>query len=196
MSDIKTIVAKNIAQLRQKASMTQMELAQILNYSDKAVSKWERAESMPDIAVLAEIAELFGVSLDYLVKEEHDQKQSCKEFAPKYNRGFVIGISILAVWLIALLGFVLISLLSPEIKLHWLSFVYAVPISLIVWLVLNSVWFNSRTNYFIVSLLMWSVLASVYLSMLPLGMNIWIIFLLGAPAQVIIIFWSKIKDKR
>ena len=67
MSDIKTIVAKNIAQLRQKASMTQMELAQILNYSDKAVSKWERELCYPDIFLLSDISNLIGVSIDEMV---------------------------------------------------------------------------------------------------------------------------------
>ena len=63
MSDIKSIVAKNISELRQKRSMTQLELAEQLNYSDKAVSKWERGDSLPDISVLCDIAALFSVPL-------------------------------------------------------------------------------------------------------------------------------------
>ena len=67
-ADIKIVIAKNIADLRLANGMTQLELAERINYSDKAVSKWERAESMPDIAVLTEIADLFQVSLDDLVR--------------------------------------------------------------------------------------------------------------------------------
>ena len=52
MEDIKSIVAKNITELRLLNNMTQMELAEKLNYSDKTISKWERAESTPDISVL------------------------------------------------------------------------------------------------------------------------------------------------
>ena len=63
MEDIKSIVAENIASLRQAHGMTQLELAEKLNYSDKTISKWERAESSPDISVLAEMAALFGVPL-------------------------------------------------------------------------------------------------------------------------------------
>ena len=69
MKDIKSIVAKNITELRIRHNMTQLELAEKLNYSDKTISKWERAESTPDISVLVEIAALFGVTLDALASE-------------------------------------------------------------------------------------------------------------------------------
>ena len=59
MKDLKLVIAKNIAKLRVDSNMTQNELAQKLNYSDKAVSKWERGESLPDISVLVQIAEIF-----------------------------------------------------------------------------------------------------------------------------------------
>ena len=71
MEDIKSNVAKNITELRILNNMTQMELAEKLNYSDKTISKWERAESSPDISVLVEMADLFGVTLDYLVRTEN-----------------------------------------------------------------------------------------------------------------------------
>ncbi len=71
MQDLKPIIAKNIAELRKAASMTQIELATRLNYSDKAVSKWERGESIPDVGVLKEIADLFEVRVDYLLTEDH-----------------------------------------------------------------------------------------------------------------------------
>ena len=88
MEDIKSIVAKNITELRLLNNMTQMELAEKLNYSDKTISKWERAESSPDIAVLVDIADLFGVSLDYLVRTENIEEtvKENKQKETKYNR--------------------------------------------------------------------------------------------------------------
>ena len=65
MDNVKNTIAKNITNLRLANNMTQVELGERLNYSDKAVSKWERAESIPDVTVLVEIAKLFGVTLDY-----------------------------------------------------------------------------------------------------------------------------------
>ncbi|MBQ7255357.1 MAG: helix-turn-helix transcriptional regulator [Oscillospiraceae bacterium] len=194
MNDIKATVAKNIAQLRQEKNMTQLELAEHLNYSDKSVSKWERGDSLPDIAVLAEIAELFGVTLDYLVQETHPQapKQQAQP-ARQYTRGIITGVSVLLVWLIAMLCYVVISLVAGSSGAQWLAFVYAVPVSMIVWLVFNSVWFNPRRNYLIISLLVWTGLAAIHISFLAYGTNIWLVYLLGIPGQLIILLWSRMR---
>lgn len=195
MNNIKTIVAKNITELRKMKGITQLELAEQLNYSDKAVSKWERAESMPDISVLVDIADLFGVPLDYLVREEHTKKEVLPEAEkePKYRKSSITAVSILLVWLIAMLVFVVIMLASEKLTYQWLTFVYAVPVSMIVWLVFNSVWFYPRRNYLIISLLMWSGLASLHLSLLPFGKQIGLIYLLGIPGQIIIAVWAMIR---
>ncbi|MBE7056292.1 MAG: helix-turn-helix transcriptional regulator [Ruminococcaceae bacterium] len=197
MNSIKMVVAKNITELRQSKGMTQLELAEMLNYSDKAVSKWERGESMPDIAVLVEISRLFDVKLDYLISADHDigLLKSSKNRS-EYNRGIITSVSVLLVWFIAVLTFVIIVLLTGKIGYGWLSFIYAIPVSAIVWLVLNSLWFNRKSNYLIISLLMWSLLLSVQLSLLPFGYNVGLIYVIGIPAQIIIILWSVMKKKK
>lgn len=194
MDELKQIIAKNIADLRVSEKMTQLDLAEKLNYSDKAISKWERGESVPDISVLKEIADLFEVSLDYLVEAEHPVKPvpSAKKITRFQNHAFITGISILLVWLIATFIFVIIDL-AVETNKHWLSFVFAIPVSMIVWLVFNSIWFNHRRNFLIVSFLMWSVLISFFISFLAFGNAIWQVFILGVPGQVIILLWSRIK---
>lgn len=196
--NIKEIISKNIAELRNIKGMTQIELAEKLNYSDKAVSKWERGESIPDITVLVEIAEIFGVSLDYLVLDKKEiLAQKREEQKTKIsNHGFITGISIVLVWAVATLIFVIIHSVLSNPKFDYIVFLVAVPVTLIVWLVFNSIWFNKRRNFLIISLLMWSVLASVYLSLLAFGSNQWLIFVLGAPAQIIILLWSKLKYKK
>src|SRR5574344_1560092 len=70
----KEIISKNIVGLRKKAKMTQQDLAEKLYYSDKAVSKWERGESLPDAEMLANIAKLFNVDVNYLFTD-HDYKE-------------------------------------------------------------------------------------------------------------------------
>ena len=135
MNDIKSIIAKNIADLRLAKGMTQLELAEQLHYSDKAVSKWERGESVPEIATLKAIADLFGVTLDHLVNEHSPEEK--KEVAPerKYrfrNRSLVTGMCAVLVWFVALLAFVTVDLLPMEVELHWLAFVYAVPATLLL----------------------------------------------------------------
>lgn len=264
MQNLKPIIAKNISNLRQQNNLTQGDLADKLNYSDKAISKWERAESIPDVAVLKKIADLFDVTLDYLVSE-NDAETNVNEASDSYNssldslstdnsdfgssssnntnhdpanvdyansdfatsdnedynntnksnedsngnkrlrfiykssplrkHGFITGICIILAWLLATLAFVLMDIFTNDNYYHWLFFIYAIPVSCIIWLVFNSIWFNKRRNYFIISLLMWSSLISIVLSLLPFGRNMLLIMILGIPGQIIIYMWSKLKKK-
>lgn len=199
MENIKQIVAKNITDLRRAAGMTQLELAEKLNYSDKAVSKWERGDSLPDVSVLKQIADLFQVTLDYLVTEEHTEpvrERQTYQGRELRNRQIILGISILLVWLAATISFVVMDLVLGSSASNWIVFAYAVPLSMVVWLVFSSLWFNPRWNFLIVSILMWSLLACIYLSVLMAGYNVWIIYILGIPGQAIILMWSGLKWKK
>ncbi len=197
MQELKYIISKNISELRKRESLTQLELAEKLNYSDKAVSKWERGEAMPDIGVLKEIADLFSVSLDYLVEEEHKKIPEAKSSLKLkiHNRGIITAISILAVWLVATFVFITTDIIIDNMRMHWLAFVYAVPLSMVVWLIFNSIWFKKHRNFLIISLLVWTALAAFYLTVLPYGPNLWRVFMIGIPAQIIILMWSMIKNK-
>ena len=200
MDDLRLVIAKNISALRRAAEMTQFELAEQLNYSDKAVSKWERGESVPDIAVLKNIADIFSVTVDYLLEEEHAKKRHGKPQSRirLANRGFITGMSVTLVWLIALLVFVTGDMFREQtLGHHWLVFLWAVPITFIVWLVLNSVWFNKRRNFLIISFLMWASLSAIHVSLIILiDINVRFIYLLGVPGQIIILFWSLIRSKK
>ncbi len=193
MNDIKAIVAKNIAELRQSHKMTQYDLAVKLNYSDKAVSKWERGESLPDVTVLVSIADIFDVPLDYLVREKHPKIEKEKPPKAQYNRPVITAVSVMLVWLVAFIVFLIVSAASKGQSHGYIIFIYAVPVSAIVWLVLNSVWFDRRRNYLIISILMWSALAAVYFTVLTAGESFPLIFLAGIPGQAIILLWSMIK---
>ncbi|MBQ9354434.1 MAG: helix-turn-helix transcriptional regulator [Clostridia bacterium] len=195
--DIKYIVAKNISNLRVLNNMTQAELGEKLNYSDKTISKWERGDSIPDVAVLYEIANLFGVSLDYFVKEENINRKTLenKKKRSRYNRRAIVWICEIVAFALALLAFVVTSLTFAKATFKWLYFIYALPAALIVRLVFNSIWFNPKKNYLIISELMWSILIAVQLSFLYFGKNILLIYLLGAAGQIIIFIWSFIKNK-
>ena len=168
MEDIKNNVAKNITELRILNNMTQMELAEKLNYSDKTISKWERAESSPDISVLVEMADLFGVTLDYLVRteniEEAVSERKTKEVT--FNRRAVSYIAEGGGWNVAIFAFIVTTLITNQMTFQWLYFVYALPVVLIVKLVFNSIWFNPRHNYLIVSALLWSILATIHITFL------------------------------
>ena len=197
MEDIKLIIAKNITALRQSAKLTQIELAERLNYSDKAVSKWERAESIPDITVLKTIADMFQVSLDYLVRENPElavlEEEPDQTPMKKRNHKVITALSILLVWFVAAVVFVILDMIGLNTWLHLFAFAYAIPASMIVWLVMNSIWFTRRRNYLIISLLMWTTLGCTGLLLFLLKVNFWQIFILGALGQIIIATWSKMQ---
>lgn len=197
MQDLKSVVAKNIIRLRQNAKMTQIELAERLSYSDKAVSKWERAESMPDITVLKAIADLFEVPLDYLVSEEPElPKEEPVVPDKRHNHKVITSLSILLVWFVATLCYVLIDVIVPGLQNLWLVFLYALPVSCIVWLVFNAIWFNTRRNYLIVSILTWTVLAGAVITLYVFAISAWQLLLLGIPGQIIITIWSRLEYKK
>lgn len=197
MEDIKATVAKQIATLRTQCGWTQLELAEKLHYSDKAVSKWERGESIPEIATLVAIADLFEVTLDELVRGSGTQLPPSAPAQRRriFNRSIVTTMSILLVWFVASLAFVVLDMLPGDVTGHWLAFLYAIPVSAIVWLVLNAVWFNTKRNFLIISVLVWSLLACVHVSFIAFGTNIWQIYLLGIPGQLVILLWSRLRKK-
>ena len=205
MTELKKIVAHNIATLRIKAHLTQFELGEKLNYSDKAVSRWERGEAIPDAYVLLMMSEIFGVTVDYLLKEHSEEElleeteaevlsepeeEKTRRFSPNHKR--ITWITFLSIWAISLLVFVITATAGAA---FWLIFIYALPVSGIVLLVLNSVWGTRRHVLILVSVLVWSILLSLHLTLLPLG-NFWMIYLLGIPAQVIIPIAFSIRKKQ
>jgi transcriptional regulator with XRE-family HTH domain len=202
---LKSIIAANIADLRKKSGMTQQDLAAKLNYTDKAISKWERGESIPDVIVLKQIADMFHVTVDYLLSDVHEEAEEStvdsseidvfKKRQSLRTRGFVTGMSVLLVWIAALVLFIVFDTASLDYRSNWVVFACAVPASFIVWLIMNSIWFNRRRNYLIISLLMWSILVLIYIPILLFaGRNLWLIFSLGIPGQAIIIMWSRLKQ--
>ena len=189
MEDIKNIIAANMVSLRKERGFSQAEIAERFGYSDKAVSKWERGESMPDIYVLKQIADFYDVTVDYLLHKEHE----AGEKKSRINKKVIIWLSVCLVWLIATTLFVGLTSADFLGGREWMTFMYAVPVSLVVLLVMNSIFGMKKLNYLIVSLLIWSLLLCIYLSFLK-G-NHWLIFIIGVPSQIIVLLWMFLKKK-
>ena len=191
MQDLRKIIAKNICALRTDMNMTQLQLAEMLNYSDKAVSKWERGEAIPDVVVLKQIADYFGVGVDYLLEDNHgDNIHPTKEIMrfKHRNRVIITIMSVAGAWLVATIVFAILVSTSPASP-AWLAYIFAMPASAIVWLVFNCIWGRRRLNFFIVSLLIWTLILSIYLTVyISAGLNIWSLFVVGIPIQFIAIF--------
>ncbi|WP_316638047.1 helix-turn-helix domain-containing protein [uncultured Ruminococcus sp.] len=192
MDEFKKVVAGNITRLRTSMNLTQAQLGEKLNYSDKSISKWERGESIPDVFVLKKIADLAGATVDYIINPHSDDEeiQPNKTEGRRYSRRFITLTVLAGIWALAVLLFVILWIAGI---VNWLIFVYAIPVSLITLLVLNSVWGDRSWNLYIISGLVWGIICSVYLT--ALKYNWWQLFLLGIPAQIIIIFAFSIKRK-
>ena len=141
-NEFKQIVARNITKFRKANGLTQLELAEKLNYSDKAISKWERGESLPDVYMLQVIADMFGISLNELVSEQTEVIKS----KPKLNKGVVLALSIGLTWLVAVVFFVFFII--ANVNKAWVSFIYAIPVSLIISIIFTKIW-NYRKLLFI-----------------------------------------------
>ena len=199
---VKARIGANIAYYRKKIGMTQAGLGEKLNYSDKAVSKWERGDSIPDVLTLMQIASLFDVTVDALLgdvdalpenpgKLERAMTQvSEKALRRKANKNIILALSTTLVWFVALLVFVILSTLN--IAHSGLAFLYAVPANAIVLLSLRSAWRDFRWNKALISTIVWGSLASIYASIFAfVDFNAWKILLLGIPGQVAIFLWFR-----
>lgn len=189
--ELKYTIAHNISSLRKSCGMTQLQLAEKLNYSDKAVSKWESGASLPDITVLKQIADFFGVTVDSLISEGI----VIEEKKPDNKRVHLVIslLSVMLVFLIATVVYVPLELVQVS-SYKWLPFVWAIPVSMVVGLIFNTIWGNRRMNYLIISVMMWTLLLAFYLTFIVY--NPFHIFVLGVPGQVIICLWSAMNKKR
>lgn len=200
--NLKDLIGKNIAAHRKRSGLTQVELADKLNYSDKAVSKWERGDSVPDVLTLAQLAQLFGVTVDDLLKDPNAlpeetgavqhamEKVVARTLKRKANKNIILGLSSVLVWFVALFLYVVLASLGLENS--WLAFFYAIPANAIVLLSLRSAWRDFRWNRALISAIMWGCLVSMYMTLLILGgVNIWRMFLLGIPGQLAILLWFR-----
>ncbi len=212
MEELNRILAANISTLRQRAGMTQAELAQKLNYSDKLISKWERGDAAPNAYTLKQLSEIFDVSLDYLFAAHEDEPplpadgdgasagmgmEAAGEatgvfsFASRVRKNVLLLIGLCGVALLALLVFVVLWIVKDT--MYFSIFAYVLPAIMITWLVLNSVWYRGRHNYWIIAGLVAAIAVAVYVALLRF--NCWQIFLLLIPAELMVLLAAKVLRK-
>lgn len=206
MDKLKRRIGSNIAAYRKRLGWTQAELAEKLNYSDKAVSKWERGESVPDVLTMADMAGKLGTTVNDLLADPNALPEQTgavqqtmgkvvqKTLKRKANKNIILALSSILVWFVALFVYVLLSTL--DVPNTWLSFFFAVPANAIVLLSLRSAWHDFRWNRILISAIMWGTLLSVYMTLKVLwNFDTWKFFLLGIPGQAAILLWFKMFRK-
>ncbi len=193
MKDVRPIISRNLAMLRKENELTQAELAEKLNYSDKAISRWEHGDTLPDVNVLCELCDFYGITLNELISEECKAKEEeIKKYSKEMNT-YKIWRCILSasiVWLLATLVFTYYLATSGSSNL-WILFVWAVPVSTVAFYIFGKGFLNSLVRFILSSCIMWSIIASVFCSLLP--HVFWQLFLIGVPLELIIFLTYKMK---
>ncbi len=211
MQEINRKIADNLTKYRKAAGLTQAELAEKINYSDKSVSKWESGNGIPDIYTLVQLANLFGVTVNAFLGDDEPVTETPAQRRRK-TFGFRLFIMLLSsgiVWLVATCIFVAMQLWFPSGK-GWLAFMYAVVANAIVMIVYSGIWKYRVLNFISVSTLIWTTLTCLCLTIQAIVehfngnvQGLWGLFLIGVPLQVLEILWvffrslfKKSKEKR
>lgn len=184
--------ARNLAYYRKALGLTQIELAEKLNYSDKSVSKWERGDGLPDLAVTVQIAEIFGLSVNDLVAEKPRRKLMTTR-----NKIIITLLSMGVAWLVATVLFFLCEIIFPEVSVWWLFYIYAIPISAVVGIVFSCIWWKNIHIFAAISTLIWSVALCVMLTVSVAASvpKISLIFIVAAVVQILAVLWFLIKKQ-
>ena len=197
LSELKLISASNIIKLRTGAGLTQAELGEKLNYSDKTISKWERGEAIPDAYVLTQMAEIFGVTVDYLLSShdawespEQQEEKERKQEEHRYSVNMIIAISVLGVWTMALTIFVMLWLFDIIL---WETFVVALPVSILTYMVLICVFRRRRHLQFVIAAFVLSLFILLYFT-LPMQKP-WQLFLIAIPAEIMVFLSCNIRRR-
>ncbi len=190
MENLNLIIAKNICEYRKKCNLTQNELANLLNFSDKSVSKWERGESIPDINVLMQMCNIFGITINDLTSEHKSYKLSS---LLKRNKILIPIISAGLVWLVATILFVSLLIFVPQATKEWLCFIYAIPLSSIVLLIFSWIWGKRWMRLVFESIITWTTILCICLTVQK---NVWYLMLIGIPVQILAILWYFMRRKK
>lgn len=193
--DIKTTVANNLIALRKSKGLTQADVANALNYSDKSVSKWEHADSLPDISILSALADMYGVTLDYLTHEDAEERLSYMNEKEKPERERQLTIEVLTVTIVFLCATILFvygyCFASVPTQDFWIAYLWTIPISALFLWNYNRKWHkNKLQSTILLSILLWSLLLCIYLQFG--NYKLWLIFILGVPMEIIIVLSSNL----
>ena len=180
--------ARNLAHYRKALGLTQIELAERLNYSDKSISKWERGDGLPDLLVTAQIAEIFGLTVNDMIAEKPK-----RHLMTTRNKIIITLLSMGVAWLVATILFFICEIIFPSIKVWWLFYIYAIPISAIVGIVFSCIWWKKIHLFASVSTLIWSAALCVMLTVLV--PKIYLIFIVAAVLQILALLWFLIKKQ-
>ncbi len=179
----KETLATNLARLRREKGLTQAELGEKLNYSDKSISKWERGEGVPDLQVMVALSELYGVSLDEMTGRSETAAGTNEGHGKAADRTFLMIVTQSIIWLLAIIIFSAFLFFAGDMPKKWLAFIYAIPVSCLCTGLYFTVWKLYAWAYGAFSCVMWFACVSAQLTIG--GSFAPMIYMLGAILQLI-----------
>ncbi len=203
LDELKLVSASNIIRLRTGAGLTQAELGARLNYSDKTISKWERGEAIPDAYVLTQLAEMFGVTVDYLLSshdaweaptdggEEADEPTVADDAsgAQGYSVEVIMALTVVSVWTASIIAFVVLWLAAGVIC--WRIFAVMLPVSLLVLMILTCVFKKEKSLQYVIAAFVFSIFVMLYF-LIP-SYKPWQLFIISVPAVAIVFLACNIR---
>ena len=196
MKDIKPIIAKNLAAFRKQSGLTQVELAEKLNYSDKAVSRWEHGDTLPDINVLYQLCDFYGIDMNTLISEETDITDTPNvdlKNSLRFRVG-IFGLALSAVWIIATIVFLYSGIIGQG-EYFWMAFIWALPASCVA-ILLTSFGMRMRVLRLVLnSVFIWTLLTAVFLHFVLQSYILWPVYLVGIPIQLIFVMAFVMKKR-
>lgn len=193
MKDIKQTIANNLIALRKKNNLTQNELAEKINYSDNAISRWEHAEVTPSIETLQQIADVFNVPLTSLIEDNAVKTAEKNDRVQMVNKLAIILISVSLVWLLATIIFVCAQLIFDYT--FWKIFLWSIPTVSLVMYPFHKYWGRHYYKFTILSVFLWTLLVAIYVQFYYLTHWLWLIFIIGVPIQIALAIWAFVKPK-
>ncbi len=191
MKDLRKIIGDNLTELRKRRGLTQLELAEKFNYTDRAVSKWENGDTLPDVEVLYQLCEYYGVTMDYLTHEENAQFKRKDDPLNRTNKIIITAMAVTVVMMLATVIFVY-YMIRKNIVI-WQAFVWAIPLCALFTVYFNKIYFHRKIVAFCCwSVFIWSGITAPFLSFG--NYELWPLFFIGIPAQISLIFWLNIKQ--
>lgn len=192
MADLKEIIAKNLTELRKKNNLTQNELAEKLNYSDNTVSRWEHAEITPSVETLVEIAKIYDIPVELILKENAVQEGQKVNKLERVKKIAILLMLACQVWFVAAVAYFYADTVFDVNA--WIVFVWSIPVCCLVVLIFTVMWKARITNFVMTTILIWTLITATYLQFLQY--NIYLIFILGLPLQASLTIWTFVRRKR
>ena len=200
MENLNKIIGSNLIFLRKKAGLTQLEFGEKFSYSDKTVSRWEQGDVIPSVEVLKDIADFYGVSVDFILKE-HKSEEDFSSIVKKtpYAANKILLIILVCTIIVSVCVTIYVASIynlgttNPSVNRWWAVFLWAVPVSSLVAAYMTKKIFNSSKMFVIcISVFIWTILIAAFFSFLYKGIY-WYLFFIGIPVQAALIMYFYMK---